>query len=172
MTAESADNGPSAHGTAIHRAVALAIAEGVDSGAALSAIVRRVLAQPSSGRLDRASYISVLSGASAYLARGHPGSSWHLLGSEVRLGRAIADLVFLSGPGLRPVVLVDELKTGMTWSALSSPRTIDQLERLLVGARETWGDGLIGVRLVAPTFRFSFLVRSQDDLLRLKGLDR
>jgi hypothetical protein len=164
---------PSApRGTAIHRAVAMALTDDARSDAAVGSVVRRILANPVTGRVDRAAYVSVLTATCAYLGRSHPGAAWSLIGSEVRLGSAVADLVFegMTGPGDSPGrILVDELKTGMVRSALTSPQTIDQLDRLLTGAQRRWRGRLLGVRLVAPTFRFAFLIRSHGDLGRLKG---
>ena len=150
---------PARLGSAIHRSIAEALRHSESE-----------LARHRHG--DWADRTAIETATAAYLGGFHPGSGWRLFGSEVRLGTAIADLVFestpLRDPG-RTLVLIDELKTTASRRTLVGPGTLAQLDRLLVGGRERWGNRLFGVRLVAPACRVTRLVQSQADLARLQA---
>jgi hypothetical protein len=81
--------------------------------------------------------------ASAYLRRVQP-DRWDLVGAELPVGHAVADLVWTD-----PVtgdVVIDEIKSG--GSGIDDPTVRSQVRRLYDGGRAEWGDAFVGVRLV------------------------
>jgi hypothetical protein len=119
----------------------------------------------------RAAYAGVITGVHAYLARYRPGPPWIFVDSEVALGDAIADYVWVDhtpSPGSDiDRYLVDELKCVTSVRALATRRNLDQYQRLLRGGRARWGDAFAGLRIVAPSVGICVLVQHPVDLLLL-----
>lgn len=84
--------------------------------------------------------ISASTNANKYLTRCTP-TGWHLIGCEVRLDGAIADVVWEHPNGR---VFIDEIKTGV--AGRDVPDVVDQLTRLVRAGKGRWGTRFVGVR--------------------------
>lgn len=72
-----------------------------------------------------------------------PPADWLLLGTEIRLGSAVADLVWRDSGGM---VWIDEVKSGVAPLA-SRERLEAQVQRLSRGGHEVFGHAFRGVRV-------------------------
>lgn len=81
------------------------------------------------------------SAVNVYLLRCRP-AGWRLVGTEVPVPGAVADVVWSDGTR----VVIDEVKFGSPRA--SDTRVADQLARLARGGVERWGAPFAGVRLV------------------------
>lgn len=147
-------------GRRVHRLVAAALeaerdGEHFDVVAAVRTMFR---AAPLGAGATHALRFRCSSAANVYLLRCRP-LGWDLVGVEVRLGAAVADLVWSDGDRF----VIDELKSGAPRAR--GGRVADQLTRLACGGTERWGAAFAGVRLVplaAPrTTSFHRLIDSQ-----------
>lgn len=133
-------------GRRVHRAIAKLVTGPEPAGpdevlAVVSSMWHR---DPIGGSVASSARLRTSTSVSIYLARFRPGDAWELAGCEVRLGRAVADLVWRDPAN--GAVVVDEVKTGVV--DVSDGRVADQLRRLAVGGRARWRDDFVGVRLV------------------------
>lgn len=132
-------------GSRVHRVVAdlAATGEPVDSAAALAAVRRLWAADPIGGSIASSARLRCSTAVAVYFARFEPArAQWKLDGAEVRVGSAIADLVWRSE---RHGVVIDELKSGV--ADLRDPDIADQLLRLAEGGAAAF-ESFRGVRLV------------------------
>ena len=110
----------------------------------------------------RESLFQAVTAAGVYLSRFRPEAPWTFLGSEVRSGNCIFDLVFQSAAG----VLVDELKLGKGRAHDANVR--EQINRYLIEGKHLWGNRFIGVRLCPvnePRASRLYLANSKRSLL-------
>jgi hypothetical protein len=94
--------------------------------------------------LRRAAKQRLLTASSVYLRLFAPAADWVFVGAEVSLGHRRADLVWRTPGG----IVVDELKAGATGARYAWGDLDDQVEGLLAGAREAFGDEVRGVRAI------------------------
>ena len=138
------DGEESKAGQRVHELIAAALASGADGQpfdvvAATAASFRE---RPFGVGARYALKLRCSSAVGVYLQRCRP-VGWSMVGTEVPLGPAVADVVWTNSDG---VLVVDEVKTGA--ASPSDPRVADQLMRLADGAGERFGDRFAGVRLV------------------------
>lgn len=131
-------------GQRVHELVAAALTadaagEPFDVGAATRASFQ---SRPFGAGALRALRFRCSSAVTVYLLRFRP-QGWTLVGTEVPLGAAVADIVWADDAG---TVVIDELKTGRRASC-ADPRVAGQVERLLSGGTDRWGSRFAGVRL-------------------------
>jgi hypothetical protein len=106
--------------------------------------------------LRQAAKQRLLTACSVYLRLFAPAADWVLVGAEMPLGRRRADLVWRTPGG----IVVDELKAGATGARYERGDLDDQIDGLLAGAHEAFGDEVRGVRaivLAAPMRSYELL---------------
>ncbi len=89
---------------------------------------------------------AVLAQAATYFRFFAPTSPWLLVGTELALGDARADVVWRPKPA---TYLVDELKSTAPTSLTPRDALTGQLARQLAGGRGHFGDAFAGIRLLA-----------------------
>jgi hypothetical protein len=130
-------------GTVTHRLIAAAVAAPgpLDLDVLSKAMFKH---QPVGGTIRASVRISCVTRASMYLKRIRPLEGWTLVGCEVRLDNAVADLVWEHDS--TGDVAIDEVKAGT--ADLSDDDLADQVRRLWRGGMSRWSERFIGVRLV------------------------
>jgi hypothetical protein len=130
-------------GRRVHRVVAelAASPESASPQQVLDVVRAMWLADPVGGSVASSARLRCSTASSLYLHRFMP-TDWVLAGVEVRVGRAIADLVWEDASGL---VVIDEVKSGA--ASVDDPAVADQLARLAAGGRRRWDAEFAGVRL-------------------------
>lgn len=130
-------------GRRVHRVIAhLAVAGDAATPDEILDVVREMWRRdPVGGSVASSARLRCSTAASVYLHRFMP-QGWELVGHEVALDGAVADLVWRSAGA----VLVDEVKTGE--ANLDQPKVADQVRRLAGGGAAMWGERFVGVRLV------------------------
>jgi hypothetical protein len=106
--------------------------------------------------LRQAAKQRLLTASSVYLRLFAPAADWLFVGAEVSLGHRRADLVWWTPGG----IVVDELKAGATGARYERGDLDDQIDGLLAGAREAFGDEVRGVRaivLAAPMSSYELM---------------
>jgi hypothetical protein len=129
----------------VHSVIAelAATGEPVDADRVLAAVVQRWAAAPLGGSIASSVRARCSTTVAVYFARfAPPPHDWRLVGSELRVGSAVADLVWRSD---RHGVVIDEVKSGV--ADARDADTADQLRRLAEGGGATFAD-FVGVRLV------------------------
>lgn len=130
-------------GRRVHRVIAhLAAAGDAATPDEILDVVREMWRRdPVGGSVASSARLRCSTAASVYLHRFMP-RGWELLGHEVVLEEAVADLVWCTPDA----VVIDEVKTGE--ANLDQPKVADQARRLAAGGRARWGDRFVGVRLL------------------------
>lgn len=132
-------------GSVIHRLIAAAVRDDLDPQEATELVRRAWTETPLGGTTAWQARARAGLAVSVYLRRLRP-AGWELLGAEVDLGGATADLVYgrRQGEALTDV-FVDEIKSGRR--PLEAPELADQVGRLADGGRRRWGARFAGVRV-------------------------
>jgi len=133
-------------GRRIHRVIAELVdrPEPVDAATVMATVAALWRRDPVGGSVASSARLRCSTSVAVYFNRFLPDATWEFAGCEVRLGRAVADLVWR-----RPAdgtVVVDELKSGAV--DVTDRRVADQLGRLASGGRARWAGRFAGVRLV------------------------
>jgi hypothetical protein len=158
-------------GQMTHQLIALSVET---PGSDISSLARGLWQQkPVGGPIASQTRTACVTRASAYLRRMRP-DGWALVGAEVRVGHAKADLVWVhdaSGD-----IVIDEIKSGAP--GIGDTGVAGQVRRLYAGGLNEWGDRFVGVRLVqlrAPALTAIWvvadggqLVKSADDRLAVR----
>jgi hypothetical protein len=106
--------------------------------------------------LRQAAKQRLLTASSVYLRLFAPAADWLFVGAEMPLGRRRADLVWRTPSGF----VIDELKAGATGARYERGDLDDQIDGLLAGAHEAFGDEVRAVRaivLAAPMRSYELL---------------
>jgi hypothetical protein len=124
-----------------HRLIELAVAQDTYDLTVLSRELWKL--KPVGGTIASQVRTACVTQAAVYLKRVRP-TAWDLVGAEVPVGRAVADLVWTDA--VSGDVVIDEIKTG--GSGIDDPTVKSQVRRLHAGGQERWGDQFAGVRLI------------------------
>jgi hypothetical protein len=134
-------------GVAVHQVLAC-LFEGGELTASPIELRRLIGSHPAlataSGVVRQAAKQRLLTASSVYLRLFAPEPDWVFIGAEVPLRRRRADLVWRTPGG----IVVDELKAGATGARYERSDLDNQVDGLLAGAREVFGDELRGVRAI------------------------
>lgn len=155
--AEAVDN--RTLGVAVHQVLASLFEDGALTASPIE--LRRLIGShpalaSASAVLRQAAKQRLLTACSVYLRLFAPAADWVLVGAEMPLGRRRADLVWRTPGG----IVVDELKAGATGARYERGDLDDQIDGLLAGAHEAFGDEVRGVRaivLAAPMRSYELL---------------
>lgn len=132
-------------GTRIHRVIAAAVHDGLPAGQVGKLVEQWWKEAPLGGTTAWQTRNRAALAAAVYLRLLRP-IGWDLIGYEIVLDGAVADLVYSRSVGGAVVeVFIDEVKTGTR--VFDQPELADQVHRLEQGGTARWGAAFRGVRV-------------------------
>lgn len=136
-------------GTRVHVIIGAALTASAETGNYMNidvgVLARQVFAdKPLHSTIATSVRNSARTSTAKYLQRCIP-AGWTFAGTELRLGRSIADIVWHHEPTGR--FLVQEVKTGQ-YCGIDDDDIADQLARLAQGGIDRWDTNFVGVQLV------------------------
>lgn len=154
-------------GQMTHQLIALAVET---PGSDIASLARDLWKQnPVGGTIASQTRTACVTRASAYVGRMQP-EGWTLVGYEIRVGHAVADLVWIDGA--TGDIVIDEIKSGAP--GIGDTGVASQVRRLYSGGLDEWGGRFVGVRLVqlrAPALTAIWVVADGGQLVK-SGDDR